>query len=76
MLLALRSSRLQEICYLNIRYLIKRTSGYTFNSFKIPKTLRENKLKPPIKYLNFNYLNKNENLCFSYHKNNEKHKTL
>ena len=65
MLLALaESSRAHEICYLDTYYLTKHSSGYTFQFGKITKTVRRNKLRPPIKYKHFHT---NENLCPCYH---------
>ena len=59
MLLALTGlSRAQEICYLDIRYLIKPSFGYTFHFYKLTKATRKDNLRPPIKYLNFSFSQK------------------
>ena len=51
MLLALTGlSRAQEICYLDIRYLIKHSFGYTFHFYKLKTThkIPEFQLPPKI----------------------------
>ena len=73
MLLALKgSSAAHEICYLDIRYLIKHSSGYIFHFNKLTKTTRKGNLRPPIRYLNFN---SNKDLCVCYHINQYLEKT-
>ena len=55
MLLALTGlSRAHESCYLDIRYLIKHSFGYTFHLNEITETARKGNLRQPMKYLNFN----------------------
>ena len=65
MLLALtRLSRAHEICYLDIRYLIRHSSGNTFHFNKLTKTTRKRNLRSPIKYMDFS---SNKNLCVCFH---------
>ena len=73
MLLALTgSSTALAICCLDIRYLIKHSSGYNFQfqfnklTVTLTKTVRKDSLRPPIKYPNFNF---NQNLSVCYHIN-------
>lgn len=53
-----------EICYLDIHYLMKHSSGYTLHVNKLTKTTREGILKRPIKYLYFNF---KKTSCVCYH---------
>ena len=49
MLIALTSSnRAHEICSLNIDFLVKHPTHYTFHFSKITKTARQGKLRPPV----------------------------
>ena len=63
MLLALTgSARAHEICYLDICYLIRHSSAYSFHFLKTRKAARKNEITPPIKYLNFKS-SKNLSVC-------------
>lgn len=54
MLLALASTaRAHEICYLDIRFLVRHHSGYTFSFAKPTKVSRKGKLRPPITFTPF-----------------------
>ena len=65
MLLALTAAtRASEICNLDIHYLVKHTSGYTFHFSKITKTARRGKPRPHIKYCVFP---DNKILCVCHH---------
>ena len=65
MLLAVTgSSRPHKICYLDISYLIKHSSDYTFHFNKLTKTSSKDNLVSLIKYLNFTC---NKNLCACDH---------
>ena len=58
------SYRADKVCCLDIRYLIKRSSGYAFHFSKITKTGKKSKIMPPIKYVNFKSC---KTLCVCYH---------
>jgi len=61
LLLALTlSARSHEICCLDIRYLVKHYTGYTFHFGEITKTARKGKLRSPIKLSQFK---ENKELC-------------
>lgn len=61
MLLAVTSAaRAHEICFLDIRYLVKHHSGYIFSFGKLTKVANPKKPRPPIKFLHFV---SNHNLC-------------
>ena len=65
MLLALTAAaRASEVCYLDIRYLVKHSSGYTFQFSRVTKTARRGKPRTPIKYCVFQ---DNKNLCVCHH---------
>ena len=65
MLLALTgSSRSHEICYLDIRYLIRHSSAYCFHFSKVTNTTKKRETRPPIKHLNFT---SSKSICFSPH---------
>ena len=67
MLLALTgSARPHEICYLDICYLIRHSSAYSFHFSKITKTARKNKI---IHKINCNRINftSSKNLCVYDH---------
>ena len=79
MILALTSApRPSEICYLDIRYLIKHNSGYIFNFGKNTKTSKKWKPRSSMKFIAFDT---NKNLCVCKHidlyleKTKEWHKT-
>jgi len=61
MLLALSSAaRAHEVCFLDIRFLIKHKSGFTFSFAKLTKVANPKKPRPPIKFLRFE---SNKKLC-------------
>lgn len=65
MLLALTSAaRAHEVAYLDIRFLVKHHSGYSFHFGKPTKTARRGKARPPFK---FSHFNENTNLCVCHH---------
>ena len=72
------ATKVSEICYLNIRYLIKHNSGYIFNFGKNTKTSKKEKPRSSIKFIP---LDTNKNLCVCHHidlyleKTKEWHKT-
>ena len=64
MLIALTSSnRAHEICSLNIDFLVKHPTHYTFHFSKITKTARQGKLRPPVELIQFS----DKNLCLCHH---------
>ena len=61
MLLALTSAaRAHEICFLDLRFLVKHQSGYIFSFGKLTKVATASKKRPPIKFLPFE---ENQKLC-------------
>ena len=64
MLIALTSSNTaHEICSLNINFLVKHPTHYTFHFTKITKTARQGKLRPPVELIQFS----DKNLCVCHH---------
>ena len=61
-----RAARPHEICYLDICYLIRHSSAYSFHFSKITKTARKNKI---IHKINCNRINftSSKNLCVYDH---------
>ena len=65
MLLALTSAaRAHEIAYLDIRYLVRHHSGYSFHFCKPTKTAKKGKLRPP---LIFSHFEDDTSLCVCHH---------
>ena len=65
MLLALTSAaRAHEIAYLDIRYLVRHHSGYSFHFGKPTKTAKKGKLRPP---LIFSHFEDDTSLCVCHH---------
>ena len=65
MLLALVSAaRAHEITYLNLKFLVKHTSEYSFHFGKPTKVDRRSRTRPPIKLRHFR---ENSNLCVCHH---------
>lgn len=65
MLLALTSAaRAHEVAYLDVRYLVKHHSGYSFHFGKPTKTAKQRKPRPPLKFMHFK---EDLNLCVCNH---------
>ena len=65
MLLVLTSAaRAHEICFLDSKYLVKHSSGYTFHFGRPTKTSNRNRIKPPMKFYPYE---PDLNLCVCHH---------